>query len=276
MRGLSVWQDWVLRLLTIALALVVAAPIMLIVLNSFQTTQQILKSQTFVPQDLTLSNYSELLLNTPFLRYLSNSVVVAVGSTIATLVVASLAGYALSRFRSAPMRAYSQLLLMVQMFPIIMALIPLFIVFRNLGLLNHPAGPIVIYTLVHLPFATWMFRAFFDTVPRELEEAALVDGSSRFGAFIRIVLPLAGPGMVSVAIFSTLFAYNEFFIASVLLRDDDVMTAPVGVQRFMQQFQTDWGMLLAAATVTMVPVFLIFMFLQKYMTYGGIAGGVKG
>jgi len=121
-----------------------------------------------------------------------------------------------------------------------------------------------------------MFRSFFDTIPPELDEAALVDGCSRLQAFYRIVLPLSGPGLAAVAIFSFLFSYNEFFVASVFLRDESVMTIPVGVQMFMQQYATDWGSLMAAATVTLVPTFAFFMFIQKYMAHAGIAGGVKG
>ncbi len=162
------------------------------------------------------------------------------------------------------------------MFPIILALIPLFILFRTLGLINSPLSVIILYTVVHLPFATWMARSFFDTIPRELEEAALVDGCSRFGAFLRIVLPLSGPGLAAIAIFSFLFSYNEFFVANVFLRDENAMTLPVGITMFMQQYSTDWGSLMAAATLTVVPTFILFLGIQKYITYGAVSGGVKG
>jgi ABC-type glycerol-3-phosphate transport system permease component len=223
-----------------------------------------------------VANYAFLLARTSYLRFFSNSVLISAISTILTVIAAAFAGYALSRYRNRPVKAYSRILLMVQMFPIIMALIPLFVIFRTLGLIDHPLSVIIIYTTVHLPFATWMFRAFFDSIPRELEEAALVDGCSRISAFFRIVLPLSGPGIAAVAIFSTLFSYNEFFIASIFLRSEAQMPVPVGVQMFMQQYATDWGSLMAAATLTMIPTFLFFMFAQKYMVHGGLAGGVKG
>ena len=266
-----------LRLLIVsALALLINAPILLMVLNSFQTTDAILSARSLLPEHVTLANYTFLLARTPFATFFRNSFMVGAVSTLLTLIAAALAGYALSRWRGRLLGAYARGLLMVQMFPIIMALIPLFIIFRTLGLINNPLSVIIVYAAVHLPFATWMFRSFFDSIPRELDEAALVDGCSRLQAFVRIVLPLAGPGTAAVAVFSFLFSYNEFFVASVFLRDDTVMTVPVGVQMFMQQYATDWGSLMAAATATMIPAFAFLMFVQKYLTYGGVEGGVKG
>jgi ABC-type glycerol-3-phosphate transport system permease component len=267
---------WGLFAAVLAIALVINGPIIFMIINSFQTTEQMLISKSILPETYTVANYEFLLARTSYLRFFSNSVLISAISTILTVIAAAFAGYALSRYRNKPVTAYSRILLMVQMFPIIMALIPLFVIFRTLGLIDHPLSVIIIYTTVHLPFATWMFRAFFDSIPRELEEAALVDGCSRIGAFFRIVLPLSGPGIAAVAIFSTLFSYNEFFIASIFLRSEAQMPVPVGVQMFMQQYATDWGSLMAAATLTMVPTFLFFMFAQKYMVHGGLAGGVKG
>jgi ABC-type glycerol-3-phosphate transport system permease component len=192
------------------------------------------------------------------------------------VLAAVLAGYAMSRWHNRGLTFYGRLLLIVQMFPLIVALIPLFILFRQVGLINNPLSVILIHAVVHLPFATWMAKAFFDTIPRELEEAAQVDGCSKLQGFLRIVLPLSGPGLAAVVIFSFLFSYNEFFVSSVFLRDVAVMTIPVGVQMFMQQYATDWGSLMAAATVTMIPTFFFFMFVQKYITYGAVTAGVKG
>jgi ABC-type glycerol-3-phosphate transport system permease component len=258
------------------LALLIAAPVLFMILNSFQTTEQMLMNKSALPQVFSLANYDFLLKRTAYLSFLANSLFIAAISTIGTLVASAFAGYALSRYTTRSMTIYSSLLLMVQMFPIIMALIPLFVIFRWLGLINNALSVIIIYTVVHLPFATWMFRSFFDAIPMELEEAAMIDGCSRFQAFLRVVLPLSGPGAAAVAIFSTLFSYNEFFVASIFLRDESKMTVPVGVQMFMQQYATDWGSLMAAATVTMVPTFIVFLFVQKYMISGGIAGSVKG
>ncbi|MBY5414327.1 carbohydrate ABC transporter permease [Rhizobium leguminosarum] len=267
---------WRLFAIMVVIVLVINFPIIVIVANSFQTTEQIMLNRSIIPQHFSFTNYEFLWGQTSFFRFLFNSVIVSGGSMICGVAAASMAGYAMSRFKGPVLSIYSQALFVIQMFPIILALIPLFIVFRALELVNSPIPVIIIYTVVHLPFATWMAKAFFDTIPRELEEAAQVDGCSKFQAFLRIVLPLSGPGMAAVSIFSFLFSYNEFFVGSVFLRDEGSMTVPIGMQMFMQQFATDWGSLMAAATLAVIPTFILFLMVQKYITYGAVAGGVKG
>jgi ABC-type glycerol-3-phosphate transport system permease component len=269
-------RRWQLFCLMTVLVTVINFPIIVVILNSFQTTEQIFATRGVFPQSFTLHNYEYLWSRTSFGTFLWNSVLVSGGSTILGMVAAAMAGYALSRFRGAALDIYSRALFVIQMFPIILALIPLFIFFRILGLINNPGSVVIVYTVVHLPFATWMAKAFFDTIPRELEEAALVDGCSKFQTFYKIVLPLSGPGMAAVAIFSFLFSYNEFFVGSIFLRNEDSMTIPVGIQLFMQQYATDWGSLMAAATLAVVPTFILFLMVQKYITYGAVSGGVKG
>ena len=166
--------------------------------------------------------------------------------------------------------------MLVQMFPLILALIPLFIIFKDAGLINTYYSVILVYTLLNLPFATWMFEGFFDAIPRELEEAASVDGCTRFGTLTRIVVPLSGPGTAAVTIFTFLLCYNEFLIANIFLRDPDTMTIPVGIQMFMAQYSTDWGSLMAAASLASIPTIVFFLFVQKYMVQGVVAGAVKG
>jgi ABC-type glycerol-3-phosphate transport system permease component len=258
------------------ITLIVNLPVILMVLNSFQTTEQLMTSRALIPREPTLANYVYLNERTAFWTYLSNSMIISLASTVASAVIAALAGYALSRYRGPITTIYSRGLFVVQMFPIILALIPLFVLFRTLGLINNPLSVIILYTVVHLPFATWMARSFFDSIPRELEEAALIDGCTPFGAFRRIVLPLSGPGMAAIAIFSFLFSYNEFFVANVFLKDQSAMTLPVGIKMFMQQYSTDWGSLMAAATVTLIPTFVLFLFVQRFIAYGAVSGGVKG
>jgi len=268
-------KRWGIAGLMTIIVLVVNLPIILMALNSLQTTEQILASRSIIPQSFSLANY-EGLTRTPFFIYLRNSLVVSLGATGFSVTAAILAGYALSRFRNGLLDAYSTALFAVQMFPIILALIPLFLLFRPLGFINSPISVIIVYSVVNLPFVTWMARSYFDTIPRELEEAALIDGCGHIEAFLRIVLPLSGPGLAAVSIFAFLFSYNEFFVANVFLRTTESMTLPVGIQMFMQQFSTDWGSLMAAATLTMLPTLVLFLFVQKFITHGAIAGGVKG
>lgn len=270
------WRERAISALLLVITLAVNLPIIAMFINSFRSTEDILSTRGLSFTNLSFDNYRYLIDRTPFFSYLGNSAIISVGGTALTILAASLAGYALSRYRRPALTGYSRTLLLVQMFPLILALIPLFVLFRNLGLVNTRTSVILLYTVIHLPFATWMFRAYFDAIPRELEEAAMVDGSTRFGAFARIVIRLSGPGIAAVTIFSFLFSYNEYLIASIFLRDEELMTVPVGIQMFIQQFQTDWGSLMAAATLAMLPTFVLFLFVQKYMVYGAVSGAVKG
>lgn len=269
-------RGWALTALMTLITVVINLPIILMVLNSLQTTEAIIARAAIIPREPSLANYRFLFAETPFLTYLRNSVVTSLGATLFSLLCAVFAGYALSRFKSRLLDVYSTGLFAVQMFPIILALIPLFLLFRPLGLIDSPISVILVYGVINLPFVTWMARSYFDTIPRELEEAALIDGCGHFGAFIRVVLPLSGPGLAAVSIFSFLLAYNEFFVANVFLRTQAAMTLPVGIQMFLQQFSTDWGSLTAAASVTMLPTLVLFLFVQKFITHGAVAGGVKG
>ncbi len=158
---------------------------------------------------------------------------------------------------------------MVQMFPIFLALIPLFILFSRIGLINTYYSVIILYSVGQLPFATSMFRAFFDGIPKDLEEAAHIDGATRLQGFYLVVLPLRVRQLGSF--FPTTNIHSAIF-----LRNEAYYTIPVGIQQFMQQYVTDWGNLMAAATLAMLPTFVLFLFVQKYMMYGAIGSGVKG
>jgi ABC-type glycerol-3-phosphate transport system permease component len=194
-------------LLTV-ITLLVNLPVINMAVNSFHTTSDILKTGASWLARFTISNYIFVMAKTQFWTWFSNSLVVSVGSVATSIVLSAFAGYALSRFSGWGITAYSKLLLIKQMFPLILALIPLFVLFRNVGLIDKPLSAILIYSTVNLAFATWMFKAFFDSIPRELEEAAYVDGCTRVQAMIKIVVPLVGPGTVAVSIFSFLFSFN--------------------------------------------------------------------
>jgi ABC-type glycerol-3-phosphate transport system permease component len=269
-------RKWLLLLVGLVIIFIVDFPILTVALNSFRTTENILSSHSILPAQPTLANYAYVSTRTHFWTFLINSAVVASLSTVLGIILAALAGFAMSRFRARFLRAYNQALLLVQMFPLILAIIPLFIFFRRLDMVNTFTPVILVYTVTQLPFATWMLRSYFDSIPRDLDEAAIMDGASPLGAFIRIILPLTLPGIAAVAIFSFLFSYNEFFISSVFLRDENRMTMPVGIQSFMQQYGTDWGSLMASATLGMIPTLILFFCIQRYMVSGATAGAVKG
>jgi len=269
-------RKWLLLFLGLVIVLIVDFPIITVILNSFRTTETIVSSHSILPTEPTLANYLFINTRTHFWTFLLNSMIVAFTSSALAIVLAALAGFAMSRYRARILGGYNQALLIVQMFPLILAIIPLFIFFRNLDMVNNFIPVIMVYTVTQLPFATWMLRSYFDSIPRELDEAATVDGCSPLRAFVQIILPLTVPGLVAVAIFSFLFSYNEFFISSVFLRDENRMTMPVGIQSFLQQYSTDWGSLMASATLGMVPTLILFFCIQKYMVAGATAGAVKG
>lgn len=269
-------KRWSLFVLTAIVVFLVNLPIITLVLNSLRTTHEILTSSSLIPANPSLVNYIYVSQRTPYWRFFVNSLITAGGGMTLSMSAGMLAGYALSRFHSRLLRVYARGLFLVQMFPLILALIPLFILFRTLGLANKYPSVIILYTVVQLPFATVMFRAFFDGIPRDLEDAAHIDGCSQLQGFAQVVLPLSGPAIAAVAIFTFLFSYNEYMIANILLRNENVYTLPVGLQMFMQQFGTDWGSLMAASTMAMLPTFVLFLFVQKYVMYGAIGAGVKG
>lgn len=269
-------QRWLLTAIMLGIVIVIDMPIITLILNSFRSTQDILSSTSVIPSNPSLINYIYVTQRTSFWKYFANSFTVAAGGMALSIIAATLAGYSLSRYRSRVLNAYAGGLFLVQLFPIFLALIPLFILFRTIGLLNSYLSVIILYTVAQLPFATAMFRAFFDGIPQDLEEAASIDGATRLQSLGLVVLPLAAPAIAAVSIFTFLFSYNEYLVASIFLRREELYTIPVGIQQFIQQFGADWGSLMAAATLAMLPTFVLFLFVQKYMMYGAIGSGVKG
>lgn len=270
-------KKWSLTLLMLVIVLILDYPIFTIFFNAFRSTTEIISTASIIPEHPTFDNFTYLSARTNYWGFFISSIVVAGLGTILSIICAGGAGYVLSRYHKHRfVNTYSHGLMLVQMFPIILALIPLFLIFKTVGLLNTYYSVILVYTVLNLPFATWMFEGFFDAIPRELEEAAFVDGCSRVRSLTKIVVPLSGPGTAAVTIFTFLLCYNEFLIASIFLRDPDAMTIPVGIQMFMSQYSTDWGSLMAAASLASIPTIIFFLFVQKYMVQGVVAGALKG
>lgn len=270
------WRKWILFAALLIIVILVNLPIIMVILNSLKTTSEILSSKSILPKHPSIDNYIYLNTRAKFWMYFKNSIIVAVIGTGTSIVIAAFAGYTLSRARSLFITLYSKSLLLLQMFPLILVLIPLFIMFRKLDLINTYFAVCILYITANLPFAIWMYKGFFDAIPKDLEEAAWIDGCTKSQSFVRVILPISGPGIAAVAIFSFLFSWNEYLIANVFLRKNELMTIPVGIQMFMQQYATDWGSLSAAATMALLPTFVIFLFVQKYMIHGAVAGSVKG
>jgi len=262
--------------LLLIIVIVVNLPIITMILNSLQSNDALMVASSLIPKALTFENYVNLFGQTDFFTFFKNSLIVGGGSTLVSVILAAFAGYALARFRNPFLNVYASGILLLQMFPIILVLIPLFLIFKSLALIDTYWSALLIYVSGQLPFATWLYRGFFASIPRELEEAAWIDGCSRMQAFFRIVLRISAPGVVAVVILSFLLAWNDYLIASIFLNQEQLMTVPVGIQLFIQQYSSQWGSLMAASTVAMLPVFVFFMFVQRYMIQGMTAGAVKG
>ena len=226
----------------------------------------------------TLQHYTDAFVTRSFGQYLLTSAIVAVVSTFFALVIGTLAAYALTRFRL-PWnldRKLSLWILSTRMFPAIVTAVPLFLMMRDLRLLNTKSSLIIVYTAFNLPFVVWMMRGFFAEVPRDLEEAALVDGDSRLGALVRVVLPLVTPGLAATAVFCLIVSWNEFLFALVLTQTDAAMTLPVGIAGRVTQYEIKWGVMSAAGVVAMMPILIFALAMQRYLVRGLSLGAVKG
>lgn len=222
------------------------------------------------------ANFKYVFTQTQTLRWLANSVGVTLAVVLVAVAVAAPAGYVLSRGRSRSVSAYSLLLFVVQSLPVITAVIPLFILFANLGLVDNLVGLGIVYVGASMSVAIWMMAAYIDSIPVSLEEAAWIDGASLFTGFIRIVLRNSLPGILSTAIFTFLVSWNDYLVAIVFLRSQERFTLPIGVQTFFQQNGTDWGAVMALAVVMMLPPVIVFTALNRYFSVGGIGGSLAG
>ncbi len=225
---------------------------------------------------LTLENFSIVFGQTSILYWLENSLGVTVVTVLIAVGVAAPAGYVLSRVRNKLVSSYSLVLFVVQSLPVVTAVIPLFILFSKLNLVDNLGGVTIIYVGSTLSVATWMLAAYYDSIPVSLEEAAWMDGCSLFGGFMRVVLRNALPGILSTAIFSFLLAWNDYLIAVVFLRSDVNYTLPVGLETFFQQNSTNWGLVMAVAVIMMLPPIILFSALNRYFSVGGIGGALAG
>jgi arabinogalactan oligomer/maltooligosaccharide transport system permease protein len=282
---------WPLHVFLLLMVLLTVYPILWVLTVAFSGQQSLsisnlpahpevtdrLRTITPWPTHLSMSNFTSLFADQPFLRWMGNSALVAGSTTLLGVFLASTAAYAFSRFRFPGRRAGLMAFLVSQMFPGTLMLIPLYIiVVQWLGLGSSYIGLILIYTTTAIPFCVWMLKGYFDTIPKELEESALIDGASQATIFYRIVLPLAKPAVAVTALFSFMTGWNEFIQAATFINKENMYTGPVGLRFFVGGFQQQWGYFAAGSIVAAVPVVLLFLFLQKFLVSGLTAGAVKG
>jgi len=229
-----------------------------------------------VPSAFTFGNFTTVLFQTDFLAYFRNSLAVSLGTAFLTTLIAAGAGYAFSRFVFAGKRIIIALMLITQMFPLLMIIAPIYKIVADLGLLNSLTSLIVVYTAFNIPFATFLMQSFFDGIPKDLEEAAMMDGCTRFQALRKVVFPLTLPGLGATLGFVFTAAWSELLFALMLISKNDAMTFPVGLLTFVSKFSVDWGQMMAAGVLALVPSCLFFIFIQRYLVQGLTSGAVKG
>jgi ABC-type glycerol-3-phosphate transport system permease component len=260
----------------VLIILIVDLPFLQMISVSFKTRQEALGSVKFFPQHFSLDNIANVWLHTDFPNNIFNSVIVSIATTVSCVIIAIIAGYALSRFQGKVFSGYAILLLLLQLFPSILLLIPLFVIFTSLGLVDTLLACVLAYTTTNLAFSIWMIKGFMDSIPFDLEEAGMIDGCTQFSAFIRLIIPISMPGISTVGIFTFINSWGEYTLASILLRSDNHITLTLGLQKFVLQFTSDWPALMTASTLATIPTILFLVFAQKYLIRGMSAGAVKG
>lgn len=252
-------------------------PVYWMVTTSFKPKGDILSTNpTLIPRSFSLSNYSQAINKEGFTQALLNSVIVVIFTVLISISVALFAAIAVARMRFRGKRIYVASILLVQMLPLSALLIPLYLLLSRLGLTDKLAGVILTYIAFVLPFVVWTLRGFLVNIPAELEEAALMDGCSKPQAYRLVLFPLMAPGLVATAIFAFIQAWNEFLLAYILLSSEDNATMPIWLAGFTNRFGTDWGPLMAASTITAIPVVIFFTLIQDKIATGVTAGAVKG
>ena len=258
------------------LLLLIGLPFWWVVTGSIKLSQEIIQRvPTMVPQSFTLQHFEKLLQSSDFPTYLVNSFVVALFSTAVTVLLALPAAYAFFRMEFPGRNALYRVILLAYAFPGVVVLIPLYGLFSKVGLIDSRISLVIVNVAFALPFSIWMMRSFLASVPKEIEEAAIIDGAPTTTILVRILMPLIAPGIASVAIFAFISSWTEYLFASVLIVSDARRTIPVGFAGIIGQYQIDWGLLLAGATLATVPVVILFAFVGRWFVSGLTEGAVK-
>lgn len=261
----------------LVLLVVVLFPFYWMTVTALKSEEQMRSlASMFWPDPVVLDNFRHLFAQTDFVAWFKNSVLVAVASTLVATAIGTIGAYSLARLRFLGRAFMSSAVLITYLVPPSILFIPLYAQIRNLGLADSLAGLIAAYPSFTVPFVTWLLMGYFESIPEELEEAAMIDGATRFGAFARVVLPLAAPGVLAAGLYAFTQAWNEFLYALVFITNVKLRTLPVGLSSFITGDVYGWGFLMAGAVLTTLPVIAAYIYLQKYMVEGLTAGSVKG
>ncbi len=279
---MSRWKTILIHGFLIFFTAMTLYPVLLVVRKSVTPGDNFERSLSPIPSRVTLDHYSEVIGSRDFngrplfWRIVLNSVVLSLATTLVGMFLASTSAYAFSRLRFPGRRMGLMMFLVVQMFPATLIMIPLYVILDKLGLLDSLVGLVLVYSTTAIPFCVWTLKGYFDTIPREIEEAAWIDGATRFQMFWRIVIPLSRPALAVTALFSFMTAWNEYILAETFLSRETSYTLPVMLQHYVGTHSTQWGKFAAGAVLVSIPVMALFYILQKHLVSGLTAGGVKG
>ena len=261
----------------VVFAVIAVYPVFQVFTISLRPADRLLStSLELIPKGASFNTYKVLFTERPFFLWLANSSLVAVTVTLTGVALASTAGYAFSRFRFIGKKMGLLSLLVTQMFPATMLLLPMYIMLVKLHLINTYLGIIIMYSATALPFCIWQMKGYYDTIPMSLEEAGRIDGCNQFQTFYMIILPLASPALVITALFSFMSAWTEYVVAAQILQDTDLWTLPLGLKSFEANMGSEWGLYGAASVIVMIPVVILFLSLSKWLVSGLTLGSVKG
>ena len=271
------WMRWAAFGIAVALALLMLAPFALMVSTALKPHAYVLEiPPKLLPDPLTLENFVDAWTSNNFGRYFFNSAIVTIASTSISVTLAAMLGFVFARYEFPGRRVLFAALLFTLMVPGLVLLIPQFVLARNLGLLNSLWGLVIVYAVLNLGLNTFLLRGFFAAMPSEIFDAASVDGAGPWRIFRSVAIPLAGPGLATVTIFSFLAAWDEFTWAIVTISDRDLYTLPVAIRLFQRANGTEWGLVFAASLIAMIPVLILFVTLQRYIVSGTFHGAMKG
>lgn len=268
--------DLFIAVVGIGLLLILAFPFIWVVLISFRPDSEIFTRTFQLVTSFTLDNYFKLLDGSPFPTYLRNSLIICTIATVLVVMISMVTAYGFSRHRTFTGRPLLLILVIAtQLFPFVILITPLYATFFQLGLINNPISLVISYVAVNLPFAIYMLLGYLDTIPRELDEAAKIDGANVLQIIFRVILPVAWPGVVTVAVYSFVSAWDEFLFAMTLMTSDENKTVPVGLAGFFGEYTTQWNLVMTASVISTLPTLVLFMFLQKKLVSDLAAGSIK-
>lgn len=266
-------------LFVMIVCLFAVSPFVWMISTSFKPPQEIYSTPSLIPHNPTLDGYKDMLFksskNFNMKVWASNSIIVSTATTLFSLFVASLGGYGISRFRFKGKATLSYVILMTQVLPGSLLIIPLYVLLNGLHLLNSLTALVLAYTTFSVPFCTWTMKGFFDTIPKSLDEAASVDGCGKIRTFFVVILPLATPGLIATGLFSFIAGWNEYLFASIFVQKYSLWTLPVGISTAVGQYSTNWASVMAGSVMITLPVVILFLVMQKHLVSGMTAGAVK-